>query len=71
VRGRKASNKPTIVNPESYRFRFIESMVKYFILVPDFGYRPDRDGSVSIRKALTRSSTKEEEDEEEENGEES
>ena len=39
--GKKANNKPTIVNPESYRDRFLQSMYKYFILVPDFKYRPE------------------------------
>ena len=41
IGGKKASNKPTIVNPESYRDRFLQSMYKYFILVPDFRYRPE------------------------------
>ncbi len=36
--GKRANNKPTIVSPESYMLRFIESMYKYFILVPDFSY---------------------------------
>ena len=41
IGGKKANNKPTIVNPESYRDRFLQSMYKYFILVPDFRYRPE------------------------------
>ena len=44
IGGKKANNKPTIVNPESYRDRFLQSMYKYFILVPDFRYRPEKQG---------------------------
>ena len=39
--GKKDLNQPTITSPNVYKNRFIHSMYKYFILVPDFKFREE------------------------------